>query len=184
MSLTHIYCYVDDIISAVQGGPEFQHRVFDGSVCALKWILPLLMGESKYLVGIKKLLTEEGDWTCIKEVLGWNIETEGGSVALLERKLQEILTLVDILATQRRMGQNELERLVGKLCSMHLVLPEAVAHLYHIQRALSQGGLDVAYLSPAFHRLISKWRTLAVQTESRPTHMAKIICREPTHLGF
>ena len=27
-SLTHIYCYMDDIISAVQGGPDCQHRVF------------------------------------------------------------------------------------------------------------------------------------------------------------
>ena len=39
-SLTHIDCYMDDIISAVQGVPDRQHRVFGGTLCALKWLLP------------------------------------------------------------------------------------------------------------------------------------------------
>ena len=38
-NLTHIDCYMDDIISAVQGEPERQHRFFDGTLCALKWLL-------------------------------------------------------------------------------------------------------------------------------------------------
>ena len=41
---------------------------------------------------------------------------------------------------QRHMGRKELDRLVWKLRSMHLAVPGAVAHLYHIQHALSQGG--------------------------------------------
>ena len=38
------------------------------------------------------------------------------------------------------MGQKDLELLVGKLRSMHLAVPGTVAHLYHIQRDLAQGG--------------------------------------------
>ena len=68
--------------------------------------------------------------------MGWNIDTEAVPVGLPERNLQEILTLVDIPATQHRIARKDLERLVGKLCSMHLAVPGAVAHLYHIQRAL------------------------------------------------
>ena len=37
-SLTHIDCYIDDVISAVQGFPDRQHQVFDGTVRALKWL--------------------------------------------------------------------------------------------------------------------------------------------------
>ena len=59
-----------------------------------------------------------------------------------------------------------------------------MAHLYHIQRALSQAGTDRAWLSQDFHREIADWTTLADQTSDRPTHLAKIVCREPTHLGF
>ena len=75
----------------------------------------------------------ESNWTHIKDVLGRTIDTEAGIVALIERKIQELWTLVDILATQRRMGQKYLERLVGKLLSMHLKVPGELAHLYHIQ---------------------------------------------------
>ena len=39
-SLTHIDCYMYDVISVVQGGADLQHRVFDGTVRALKWLLP------------------------------------------------------------------------------------------------------------------------------------------------
>ena len=38
----------------------------------------------------------------------------------------------------------------GKLRSMHLAVPGAVAHIFHIQRAQNQGGVDWAWLSPAF----------------------------------
>ena len=59
--------------------------------------------------------------------------------------------------TQCRIGWKELERLVGKLRSMHLAVTGAVEHLYHIQRALDQGGvglgLDLESLSPGSCRL-------------------------------
>ena len=69
----------------------------------------------------------------------WTIDTEFGTVALSEHKLQELLTLVDIPAMQCRIWQKDLECLVGKLHSMHLVVIGAVTHLYQIQRALAQG---------------------------------------------
>ena len=58
---------------------------------------------------------------------------------------------MDIPATQSGMGRKDLERLVGKLRSMHLAVPGAAAHLFHIQRALNQVGVDRAWLSQAFH---------------------------------
>ena len=67
---------------------------------------------------------------------------------------------------------------------MHLAVLGAVAHLYHIQRALSQAGTDRAWMSPDFHREIADWTTLADQTANRPTHLVEIVRREPTHLGF
>ena len=103
-SLTHIDCYMDDVILVVQGGPDRQHQVFDGTDRALKWIFLSLPGELKDSVSVKKLVAGEGGWTCVKEVLGWILNTEAGTVTLPERKLEEILTLVDILPTQRRMG--------------------------------------------------------------------------------
>ena len=50
------------------------------------------------------------------------------------------------------MGKKDLERLVGKILSMHLAVPGAVTHLFHIQHALNQEEVDQAWLSPAFNR--------------------------------
>ena len=50
-----------------------------------------------------------------KEVPGWILDKDAGTVTLPERNLEELLTLVGIPTTQRRMGQKYLERLVGKL---------------------------------------------------------------------
>ena len=96
---------------------------------------------------MKNLVAGEGYWTCVKEVLGWILNTEAGTVTLPERKLEELLTPVDIPATQRRMGRKDLEGLVGKFRSMHLAVPGAVAHLFHIQQALDQGGVDRVWIS-------------------------------------
>ena len=81
-SLTHIDCYMDDVISVVQGGPDRQHRVFDDTVCAIKWLFPSLPGELKDSVSVQKLVAGEGDWTCVKEVLGWILDTEAGTFTL------------------------------------------------------------------------------------------------------
>ena len=82
------------------------------------------------------------------------------------------------------MGRKDLEGLVVKLRSMHLAVTGAVAHLFHIQSALNQGGVDREWLSPDFHCELANWKALTLQAESRPTHLAEIIRQEPTHLGF
>ena len=78
----------------------------------------------------------------------------------------------------------DLERLVGKIRSMHLAVPGPVAHLFHIQHALNEGGVDWAWLSPAFHRELVDWKALTLRAASRLTHLAEIFRREPTYLGF
>ena len=57
------------------------------------------------------------------------IDTDDGTVALPYQKHLELLLLFSISATQLCMGQNELERLVGKIRSTLLIFPGAVIHL-------------------------------------------------------
>ena len=105
-------------------------------------------------MSVKELVAGEGGWTCVKEVLGWILDTQGrdSHPPPPERNIEELLALVDIPATQHRMGRNDLKHLVGKLYSMHLAVPGSVAHLFHIQHMLNQGELGRAWLSLDFHR--------------------------------
>ena len=60
-SLTHIDCYMDNMITAVQEGTDRQHKVFDGTVQALKWIFLSLYVKTKDSVSAKKLMKGKGD---------------------------------------------------------------------------------------------------------------------------
>ena len=60
-SLPRIDCYINYVISAVQGGPDCQHRVCGGTFRALKCLFPSLSRELKDLVSVKILWRERGD---------------------------------------------------------------------------------------------------------------------------
>ena len=60
------------------------------------------------------------------------VNTEEGTVALLDEKLKDNIIVLDFLATQRHIGPKYLERLICKLLYVHIVGPGSVTHLYHI----------------------------------------------------
>ena len=135
-------------------------------------------------MSVKKIPAGKGNCTCVKEVLECTLDIEAGTVTPPERKIQELLTLVDIPVTQHRMGRKDLESLVENLQSMHLTVTGAVDHLFHIKHSLNQVGVDRSWLSPSFYCKIVDWRALALQAAARPTHVYDILHLEPTHLGF
>ena len=55
---------------SVKGGPDPYCQVFDGTFRSIKWIFPYYTNKYKDIVSTKKIMVEEGVWTCIKEVLG------------------------------------------------------------------------------------------------------------------
>ena len=57
---------------------------------------------------MKNLQSGEGEWTCVKEILGWILYTESGTVTLPERNPKDLLTLKDIPINQSRMDRKEL----------------------------------------------------------------------------
>ena len=44
--------------------------------------------------------------------------------------------------------------------------------------------MEWAWLFLVFHNELADWKAIALLTASRPTHLAEIVRREPTHLGF
>ena len=59
-----------------------------------------LPGETKFYMSMKKLKSGEAKWYCVKEFLGWNIDTEFYTVDLPEGKLQDLTQLLVIPTTQ------------------------------------------------------------------------------------
>ena len=70
---------------------------------------------------------------------------------------------------------------------MHLVIPGAVGHFYHLQMALTATNYAIratAYILKDFHRDVQFWQSLCVDMVSRPTLFAEIVQRLATDVGY
>ena len=156
-SHNHIYLYMYDFITAVQGGTGHQCQVFGETVKLLKWILLSFDNEYKDSFRVKKLMAGDGEWTCFMEVLGWTLTTGEDTVALPYRNQEEILSLLDLPSTQRAIGWNDMEHLIRMIWYTDLVVLGEVSYLSHIKRTMTQGGENRAYRTPDFHQELVDW---------------------------
>ena len=95
-------------------------------------------GELKNSISLKKAWAGDGNRSVSKEILGWVINTALVTISLSPKRITDPTTLLDIPSAQHRMSQKKLERLIEKLRSMHLAIPGAIGHFYHIQMALAK----------------------------------------------
>ena len=65
--LTHIDCYICDLITEVQCGPNHKLQVFNGTIQTLKFIFLSFFDKMKYYVGVKNILAGGGGGCkCVK----------------------------------------------------------------------------------------------------------------------
>ena len=74
--------YMDDLLSATQWNRTQQQHVSELTLRDLKEIFPSLPAETKDSVSLKKSLQGDGDWMTTKEILGWMVDTEDGTLRL------------------------------------------------------------------------------------------------------
>ena len=143
-----INVYMDDLICANQVGAAQQQRILDLTLCTLKKIFYSVPGEIKGLTSINKGLARDWGWKTTKKIIGWVVNTNKVTLLLSPNHKTELLYLPNIPPSCRRMAVKSLERLVGKLRSMHLEVPGAIGHFYAMKVALTcSSHRATAYLS-------------------------------------
>ena len=73
-----------------------------------------------------------------KEMLRWILNSEAGTFQLPSRRLKDLKALLYTSPTRRRIEVPKLRSLIGKLWSMHLVVPGAIGNFFYIQEALTK----------------------------------------------
>ena len=99
------------------------------------------------------------------------------------KRLSELKILLAIPPSQRHMSTKKLERLIGKLRSIHLAIPGAVGHFYHLHKALTaanHASRVTYYLFKDFHRDVQFCQDMG----SRPTFFAETFQRLATDIGY
>ena len=125
--------YVDDIGCITRGDSTQQHRVIELVLLAFKDIYPSVSVETKDSVGLKKVLAGEGDWSQVKDILSWIMNTQDSTLQLSSKHISDLRSQIAIPPTQHRIRRKKLEILIGKLRSMYLAIPGVIRHLYYLQ---------------------------------------------------
>ena len=89
------------------------------------------------------------------------VDTKDVTLILPPKRKAELGTLLNIPPSQRRISTKKLERLIGKLRSMHLAIPGAVGHFYNLQQSLTaahHAHRATAYVTSGFHSDLRFWR--------------------------
>ena len=161
---------MDNLIWASPGGTAQQQRVLELTLCALKEILPSITGEIKDSASLKKGLAGYWEWKKTKEILGWVVDKKKGTLWLSTKLKAYLLSLLNAPHTRQLMAVKFLERLIGKLRSMHLAVPGAIGNFYAMQLALTcDANWSTAYLSARFHLCVYFWRDICKAMDPHPT---------------
>ena len=142
---------MDNLNCVAQGDPSQQCQVTELVLRAIKTAHPSLPGELKDSVSIKKALAGDGNWSLIKEILGWVLNTTSGTLHLSDKRRRDLKKLLTIPHTQLRLSRKKLKRLIGKLRLIQLAVLGVIRHFYHLQMALTRTSPKTAYLSKSFH---------------------------------
>ena len=136
---------------------------------------------------LKKELDGYGYWAIIKDILGWVIGNHEGTLTLSSKRRLEIISILEIPDSQRCISVKKLERLIGKLQSMHLAVHGAIGRFYTMHIALTRsrsGKRAAAYFSFRFHQDMKFWRKLCVEMIYHPTYFADLVHRPAYDLGY
>ena len=151
---------MDGICCLTQGSLTQQQANTEVILKCIKEMYPSLANGIKDYTSLKKATLGDGNWAQIKEILRGIINTKDGTLSLSPKRFKDLITILFIPPTQRRMSIKKLEQIIGKLHSMHLAIPGAIGYFYHIQMALTKANHRKAYLSNSFHHDISYWQHL------------------------
>ena len=122
----------------------------------------------------------QGDRDCAttKDILGWIVNTNEGTLRPSPKRMANLETHLDIPPSQRQIYTKKLERLIGKLRSVHLAVPGAVGHFYNLQKSLTadhHAHRATAYVTTGFHSDLCFWRGLCADMPTHPTYLEKIV---------
>ena len=91
-------------------------------LCTLKSMHFSSPGEMKDSISLKKAAVWDGDWSVSNEIPGWIINTSTRTLLLSPKRITDLNQLMDMPPSQRWTSCKKLERVIGKLRSMHLAI--------------------------------------------------------------
>ena len=186
--LAYADVYVDDFILVAQT-KRHRQRVLRAALHSIDQVFrPLTVDDRasrKEPISTKKLLQGDACWATQKTILGWDFDTDTGTLNLPRHRLDRLYDLLDAFpASRRRAPIREWNQLLGELRSMSAALPGSSGLFSILQDALGRGDRHRIRLSRKVFDTLADFRAIADTLRARPTRFTELIPKgEPVAIG-
>ena len=189
--LEYIDVYMDDFLGLAQGSKAARTNVRRVLMSVIDDVFrPNEHTDAdtrKEPISVKKLRQGDASWSTQKEVLGWLIDTESMTLRLTRRRRDRLHQILhdELPRSRKRLPARDYHRILGELRSMSLALPGARGLFSVLQEALRHSTPDGRVrLSERAHHVISIFRELHKNLDSRPTRIQELVPLMPTVAGY
>ncbi len=179
--------YVDDFILMAQTAHQ-KCKVMRASLHSIDEVFrPLAPNDPphrKERASVKKMLKGDACWATSKRILGWDINTQDGTLNLPPHRLERLYHLLErISPPHKRVSVKAWQQLLGELRSMSPALPGSRGLFSLLQAALSKADRNRVRVSPHVWHMASDFRAIADTLVSRPTRLRELVPMTPTYIG-
>jgi hypothetical protein len=133
---------------------------------------------------VKKLLQGDAAWSTQKRMLGWDINTVRGTLALPPHRIDRLRTILDrVQPPRKRLRTSKWNQLLGELRSMTPGLPGSRGLFSVLQATLGRGDQRRVCLTRHVFDAISDFRFLVDSLAQRPTRLRELVPVSPSDTG-
>ena len=127
---------------------------------------------------------KKGDsaWSTYKTILGWIVDTLGGTIELTDRRRHRLLEILDTARHRQRISVRSCQKLLGELRSMLLAISGGAGLFSQLQQALKSSKSNRVRLSQAARDHLNDLYQLALDVANRPTRLAELFPVDPGHI--
>jgi hypothetical protein len=130
-----------------------------------------------------KLAKGEGTWAYEKEVLGWILNGQRGTLQLPIAKCQAIRLLIRKILKSKRISLNKFQKLAGKLQHASFGIPGGAGLFSPIQMAMAHSP-DFINITNELVIILEDWRYMIQFLEKHPTSVMQLVIDYPNYIGY
>ena len=130
-----------------------------------------------------KLDKGEGTWCYEKEILGWIINGEHGTITLPGKKCRDIVRGIKKILKRKRPSLNSFQKIAGKLQHASFGIPGGSGLFSPIQHAMKDTP-EFITLTPLLRQTLADWSYMINFLKDHPTHISKLVEDYPAFIGY
>ena len=139
--------------------------------------------QRKEAISEKKLAKGDGGWCQQKEILGWNLDSNSGTLELTPQRVSRVVNLFEELRDRRRVGVKKWQRILGELRFMGPAVPGSASLFGALQLRLSHADRHWVRITRHLQDHLDDFEALALDVSRRPTRLAELIPDYPLVVG-